>query len=102
MYLATVPCHRTDCPHERNPDTCEWLSYSTASQCPSSRAPHHIRTGSITWQRSRGLPVEVVAKRVNSAPSTIRNHYDKEDPRRELEERRRAHLENLELTDDDT
>jgi len=99
-YLATVPCHHTQCPHDREPQTCEWLSYSTASNCPSSRSPHQVRTGSITWQLSRGVPIEVIADRVNSSPDTIEQHYDKEDPRRELEERRRDHLDSLEVNDD--
>jgi len=101
MYLGTVPCRYRDCPHGKDPDTCEYLAYSRASGCPSSRAPHHIRTGSITWQRSRGLPVEVVAERVNASVDVIERHYDKEDPRRELEQRRRTHLSNLEINTKD-
>jgi hypothetical protein len=100
MYLATTPCRHSPCPHDQDPDTCDYLSYTTASGCPSSRAPHHIRTGSITWQRSRGIPLEVVADRVNASPQTIEQYYDKEDPRRELEERRRDHIDRLSLTDD--
>jgi len=96
-YLATVPCLHGPCPHGKERPTCEWTSYDRASNCPSSRSPHRVRTGSITWQLSRGVPVEVVAKRVNSSVETIRKHYDKEDPFRELEERRRPHLENLEI-----
>jgi site-specific recombinase XerD len=95
--LATVPCNYRDCPHGHDPATCEWLSHSRVSQCPSSRAPHHVRTGSITWQRSQGVPVEVVATRVNASVDTIETYYDKEDPRAELEARRRGHLDNLEL-----
>lgn len=99
-YLATVPCRHEECPHDRDPDSCEYLSYVTASGCPSSRSPHQIRTGSITWQLSRGVPIEVIADRVNSSPETIEEHYDKEDPRRELEQRRRGHLDSLELDND--
>jgi len=102
MYLGTVPCAHSPCPHGKNPKTCEFLSYSHASKCPSSRSPHQIRTGSITWQRSRGVPVEVVAERVNASVETIEQYYDKEDPRRELEERRRDHLQNLSLRENDT
>lgn len=96
-YQATVPCLHDPCPHGKERPSCEWTGYDRASNCPSSRSPHQIRTGSITWQLSRGVPVEVVAKRVNSSVETIRKHYDKEDPHRELEERRRPHLQNLEI-----
>ncbi|MFC7134310.1 MULTISPECIES: tyrosine-type recombinase/integrase [Salinibaculum] len=99
-YLATVPCKHGPCPHENDPASCEYLSYVTASGCPSSRSPHQVRTGSITWQLSRGVPIEVIADRVNSSPDTIEEHYDKEDPRRELEVRRRGHLDALSLDDD--
>lgn len=100
-YLATVPCKHDPCPHGYSPTDCEFLYYSTASGCPSSRAPHHVRTGSITWQLSRGVPIETIATRVNSSPETIKQHYDKPDPRRELEERRRRHLDSLALEDSD-
>jgi len=95
--LATVPCIHRECPHGKTRPTCEWLSHSAVSKCPSSRSPHHVRTGSVTWQRSRGVPVEVVAARVNASVDTIETYYDKEDPRAELEARRRGHLDNLEL-----
>lgn len=95
--LATVPCAHRECPHGNQPQSCEWLSQSKVSQCPSSRAPHHVRSGSITWQLSRGVPIEVVAKRVNASVDTIETYYDQEDPRRELEHRRRTHLSNLQL-----
>lgn len=100
-YVATEPCLHEDCPHDNQRETCDWTLQTTASSCPSSRSPHQIRTGSITWQRSRGIPIEVVAKRVDASVRTIKKHYDKEDPRRELEERRRGHLSNLEIRNDE-
>lgn len=98
-WLATVPCHHSPCPHGKQQASCDWFSQSRASNCPSSRAPHHVRTGSITWQLSRGVPIEVVATRVNASVDTIETYYDKEDPERELELRRRSHLDNLTLED---
>lgn len=100
MYLATTPCRHSPCPHGKSPKTCEYLSYTKASGCPSSRSPHQIRTGSITWQRSKGLSPEVVSSRVNASVEVIEQYYDKEDPRRELEQRRRLELGNLELDND--
>jgi site-specific recombinase XerD len=97
MYQATVPCLHTDCPHGRERPTCEFLedSYNNASKCPSSRSPHQVRTGSITWQRNRGVPADVVSRRVNSSVRVIEEHYDKPDEIEEMEKRRRQHLDRL-------
>lgn len=48
-YKLTRPCmYSGDCPHDYDPDECEWTGYHTASGCPSSVSPHPIRRGSIT------------------------------------------------------
>jgi site-specific recombinase XerD len=96
-YLATLPCQHSACPHDKDPETCEYKEYAQASGCPSSRAPHHVRTGSITWQRNRGIPAEVVAERVNSSVDTIEQHYDKEDPVEEMIQRRQPYLDALDI-----
>lgn len=96
-YLATVPCHYRGCPHGNDPETCDYLDYSKASQCPSSRSPHQVRTGAITWMRSQEVPVEVVAARSNASVATIEKHYDKPDYVEEMEERRRPHLGKLDF-----
>lgn len=101
-YLATEPCLHGPCPHGKDRETCEWTRYSHASKCPSSRSVHQIRSGSITWQLDQGLPPAVVAERVDSAVSTIKQHYDVATPRERLEERRRPFLENLDFDHDDT
>lgn len=99
MYLATVPCHHSPCPHGNDPETCDYLDYSHASKCPSSRSPHQVRTGSITWQRNRGVPADVVSKRVNSSVRVIEDHYDKPSQMEEMEKRRRPHLHRLDFDD---
>lgn len=97
-YLATEPCLHSACPHGKERDTCEWTEYSAASQCPSSRSPHQIRTGAITWLLNLGWQPEDVAERVNATVKTIEQHYDKANPderRRRLRDRmedRRRHL----------
>jgi site-specific recombinase XerD len=83
-YLSTIPCQHSACPHGKDPETCEWTSYHHASKCPSSRSPHQVRTGVITWMLNQGWPPEDVASRVNSSVETIEQHYDKAD----LDERR--------------
>lgn len=99
-YLATQPCLHTSCPHGRARSTCDYVHRNHASKCPSSRSPHPVRTGSITWQLNRGLSVEVVAARVNASPATIRRFYDKQSDREEFEERRREVTAGLDVLDD--
>lgn len=100
MYQATFPCRVWDCPHGKNPKTCEYRTYTSASKCPSSRSPHHVRTGSITWHRDRGIPPEVTANRVNAAVETIEEYYDKANQREAMENRRRPHIEKLGISND--
>jgi site-specific recombinase XerD/ribosomal protein S15P/S13E len=108
-YLATLPCLHGPCPHGKDPETCQWTEYSHASKCPSSRSPHQIRTGAVTYLLNQGWPPEDVAERVNASVKTIEQHYDKADPderRRRLldrmERRRRPLVDQLELSKDDT
>lgn len=75
-YLSTQPCLSQDCPHNRNRESCEWVSRPKASKCPSSRSPHRVRSGSITYQLNRGIPPAVVAARVNASVEVIEDHYD--------------------------
>ncbi|WP_232503983.1 tyrosine-type recombinase/integrase [Natronomonas pharaonis] len=91
-YLATLPCLHSDCPHGKDRESCDWTGYKYASKCPSTRSPHRIRTGSITYQLNIGFPTEVVANRVNASPKTIRDHYDKAD-RQERRRRQRRRME---------
>jgi len=95
MNLATQPCLHIDCPHGKAREACEWVDYSHASKCPSSRSPHQVRTGSITWQLNRGLPLEVIAERVNTSVRTLKKHYDQPTNIEALEERRRHHIDRL-------
>jgi len=96
-YMATLPCLYQDCPHGRERDTCEYVHIHDASKCPSSRSPHRLRTGSITWQRDRGVPAELVAERVNANLRVIEKHYDKATQRERLERRRRPYVQNLQF-----
>jgi site-specific recombinase XerD len=100
VYEATVPCQHSPCPHGKDPDTCEWTHYDHASKCPSSRSPHQIRTGAITWMLNCGIPVEVVAERVNASIEVIQRHYDKAQALAEMERRRRPYLDDLGFEDD--
>ena len=97
VYLATLPCLRIDCPHGDERETCESVDHSHASKCPSSRSPHQVRTGSITWQLNCGMPLEAVAERVNTSVRTLKKHYDRPTNIEALEERRRHHIDRIGL-----
>ncbi|WP_225334272.1 tyrosine-type recombinase/integrase [Halomicrobium urmianum] len=101
VYQATIPCAAAPCPHDEDPRSCDWTARNTASSCPSSRSPHQVRTGSITWQLNSGLSYEAVAERVNSDPDTLRRYYDKADDVERLEQRRREFVDRLEFDPDD-
>lgn len=98
-YVATLPCQHSPCPHGNERETCDYVDYHQASKCPSSRSPHQIRTGSITWQLNQGLPPQVVADRVNTSVPVIKRHYDKPAKKEEMEKRRRQHLDQLSFDD---
>jgi len=98
-YYATVPCRWHACPHGEQQASCDYFAVTGASKCPSSRSPHQIRSGSITWQLNQGIPTDVVAERVNASVDIIEAHYDQADEVTQFEQRRRHHLSKL---DDDT
>ena len=97
MYQATLPCQYAECPHDKDPDNCEWTKRNHSSKCPSSRSPHQIRTGSITWQLDNGIPPQVVSTRANVSVQTIEKHYDKATPRQRMERRRRRFIDKLHI-----
>lgn len=100
-YFSTAPCWRTACPHDRKDQDCEWWNNDGISTCPSTRSPHQVRTGSISWQLDQGVPLEVVSKRANASPGVIKDHYDKSDPLEEMQKRRRPHLDKLDIPTED-
>lgn len=100
-YWATHPCRYETCPHGRERPTCEWHVRTRAFRCPSARSPHELRSGSISWQLNRGVPIEVVAERVNATVPVIERHYDQERQRQRYEKRRSEHLDRLDIDIDD-
>lgn len=92
MYRVTQPCVYSPCPHDRKRDTCEYREKAKLSGCPSSRSPHQVRTGAITWMLNKGDPADVVSKRVNATVEVIEQHYDKEQDIEEMEQRRRQYV----------
>ena len=103
LYKITRPCWRGEaCPHDREIDDCDATFLDNASKCPSSRSPHKIRTGSISWQLDQGVPPQVVAERVNASLDVIERHYDKTEAVERMERRRRQHIDQLDLDHDPT
>lgn len=94
MYLATVPCVHRECPHGNDPSNCEFLDYSKASQCPSSRSPHQVRTGAITWMLNEGVSIDTVAARASVSVSVLKKYYDKPGHVEEMMERRSNEIDN--------
>lgn len=95
-YEATLPCNAVECPHGRRRPNCSYVPRSKASKCPSSRSPHPIRRGSITWQRNLGIEVSKVASRAATTPDVIRRYYDQPDLDEALD-RRRADTEDIDI-----
>ncbi|QLG61941.1 tyrosine-type recombinase/integrase [Halorarum salinum] len=86
-YMWTRPCVvGLECPHDRDPDECEAAQANDAAfRCPSSRAPHHVRTGYITDQRNRGVSSDAIQQRCDVSPRVQALHYDLPDSTEERE-----------------
>jgi hypothetical protein len=86
-YKWTRPCKiGLGCPHDRIPEECEAAQKNnSAFKCPSSRAPHHIRTGYITDQKNRGVSSDAIDQRCDVSPRVQDIHYDLPDDAEERE-----------------
>ncbi|MFD1643226.1 hypothetical protein [Halohasta litorea] len=85
---VTQPCFVGECPHDEDPDICEYRHYENLANCPSSRSPHTIRRGSITHHLRRGAPQVVVEGRCNVSADVLEKHYDERSDREKMEARR--------------
>jgi len=85
-YRVTRPCLFRDCPHDREPESCEAME--EPNKCPSSVSPHPVRRGSITHQMSSDATVHEVSERVNSSPKILKKHYDERAEYDKMEQRR--------------
>lgn len=89
MYQITRPCmYGIECPHDRDPDTCEAVETRRASTCPSSRSPHMVRTGSVTAHLDDGSPKSFLGDRVDMTEDTMEDHYDQAGERERMMRRR--------------
>lgn len=95
IYTATRPCfYTTECPHERDIESCETNSYRAASKCPSSKSLHTLRRGYITAVLNAGQSVDVTAERTNVSRDVLDKNYDART-KSEKREVRRQHLEEI-------
>lgn len=90
VNMATQPCeYGRDCPHDRDPNTCEANSTNGyPSRCPSSRSPHGIRRGSITHHLTHGTSPEVASERMDVSLEILYKHYDARDEREKMSVRK--------------
>ena len=96
IYRITRPCViGEECPHDYDPQTCEFMRHDRASGCPSSVSPHAVRTGSITAFRDAGTPREVVSDRGDVSEKILEEHYDKASKRQRMHRRQRYLQEDI-------
>jgi len=88
LYRVTRPCWRgAECPHDRDPDECEATDMQKASQCPSSRSPHDLRSGRVTYYRRNDVPRRIVKDRLNASEDILDEHYDRRSEREKATQR---------------
>ncbi|MDL0128510.1 tyrosine-type recombinase/integrase [Halobacterium salinarum] len=94
-YRYTRPCHLgKECPHGRDVETCSGTKYDKAFNCPSSKSPHAIRRGAITYALNRDWPKPAVSDRANVSEGVLDRHYDQRTEQEKMEQRRQF-LDNL-------
>ncbi|WP_240452013.1 tyrosine-type recombinase/integrase [Halostella salina] len=88
VYRWTKPCQIGDeCPHDKDPDTCEWTSYNTACKCPSTRSPHDLRKARVTKYRNDGIARGIVSDRLDASTQILDKHYDRASKREKADRR---------------
>jgi site-specific recombinase XerD len=82
------PCLVGECPHEKDPKTCEFKHWSNLANCPSARSPHAWRRGSITHHLREKTPQQIVEERCDVSGDVLEQHYDERTEREKAEARR--------------
>lgn len=94
-YEATLPCLRMECPHDKQRDSCEWTTYTAASNCPSSRSPTDIKSGAVTRMLNK-TDRDRVKHRANTKQW---ENYDLASEQEKMEQRDRETVEDIEIDD---
>jgi len=88
LYRVTRPCWRYEpCPHDRDPNECEATHIDKATECPSTRSPHDVRSGRVTYYRRQDVPRRVVKDRLDASTQILDRHYDRRSDREQAEQR---------------
>jgi len=88
---ATRPCEFRECPHDRDPETCDAVGAGGyASRCPSARSPHGLRRGHITHYLNESVPPETVSERADVSLGVLYQHYDARTQREKMEVRKES------------
>lgn len=88
FYRWTRPCFiGRVCPHDEDPDTCEFATFAGKSKCPSSRSPHDVRKARVTKYRNDGVPRGVVSDRLDASEDVLDKHYDRASNREKANRR---------------
>jgi hypothetical protein len=88
VTTITQPCEYAECPHERDPETCEARGDGYSSKCPSSRSPHAVRRGAITYHLNSNTSPEVVSERMDVSLDVLYEHYDARTEKERMDVRR--------------
>ncbi|AXG08647.1 tyrosine-type recombinase/integrase [Haloplanus rubicundus] len=88
LYRVTRPCWRNEpCPHDRDIEDCEATNIQKATRCPSSRSPHDLRSGRVTFYRRQNVPRRIVEDRLNASENILDKHYDRRSEPEKAEQR---------------
>ncbi|MDS0296418.1 tyrosine-type recombinase/integrase [Halogeometricum luteum] len=87
---VTQPCEIGPCPHDRDPATCEARvgSNQYPARCPSSRSPHALRRGAITYHLNEEVSPETVSERMDVSLEVLYEHYDARTPQEKMDVRK--------------
>lgn len=88
LYRISRPCWRgEECPHGKERETCEWTTTAKMSLCPSSRSPHDVRSGRLTYYRIAETDRSIVTDRMDASEDVLDKHYDRASEREKADRR---------------
>lgn len=91
IYAVTRPCvTENGCPHEDyDPETCQAAQNNNdACKCPSSKAPHALRSGALTRQIKNEIPKSLISDRADVSEGVLMDHYSELSEEEQMELRR--------------
>jgi site-specific recombinase XerD len=91
IYRWTRPCeHGEGCPHDRDLEECTARQrVQKAAECPSTRSPHDVRRGAISYYLDADTPVKAISDRADVSESVLTKHYDARTEEEKADARRK-------------